>query len=306
MESNELPFFLTDAYDFFEVLLFDKKCLAMIAKSESQLTPAKIRKDWEVVKKKWSGFCFYVQKSIVSHNRLRLIQYQVPFVVPGNQMYLIELGINLQEHFEKQFVPCERFSPATQVVVIYALLHNLENGINPSKLVEKLGYSHMTMSRVFNEIEAAEIGKIVKKGKERWWLFQGSQRDLWEQANTMLSSPVRRKCGRKLIPSAKMWKNPLRSGLSALAELTTLNHPLIPVYATTIEEYESKFGNNGFVDNDYLIETQECELEVWSYNPKLLSEGETVDPFSLYLSLRGSEDERVEGALEEMMEKIKW
>ncbi|EFB40206.1 MULTISPECIES: hypothetical protein [Parachlamydia] len=47
------------------------------------------------------------------------------------------------------------------------------------------------------------------------------------------------------------------------------------------------------------------ELEVWNYDPELFAKDGIVDPFSLYLSLQESKDERVEGALEEMMEKIK-
>ena len=35
-------------------------------------------------------------------------------------------------------------------------------------------------------------------------------------------------------------------------------------------------------------------------------EDDVIDRFSLYLSLRGSTDERVEAALEEMMEKVEW
>ena len=48
------------------------------------------------------------------------------------------------------------------------------------------------------------------------------------------------------------------------------------------------------------------ELEMWSYPPKQLSDGELVDRLSLYLSLKDSQDERVEAALEELLEKIAW
>jgi hypothetical protein len=48
------------------------------------------------------------------------------------------------------------------------------------------------------------------------------------------------------------------------------------------------------------------EVEVWSYNPELLSGGQIVDRLSLYLSLKDNEDERVEAALEHMMEAVSW
>ena len=52
-------------------------------------------------------------------------------------------------------------------------------------------------------------------------------------------------------------------------------------------------------------------LEVWKYNPKLLTKGITkknnVDPLSLYLSLKdGFIDERTDMALDQIIEKYIW
>ena len=48
-------------------------------------------------------------------------------------------------------------------------------------------------------------------------------------------------------------------------------------------------------------------IEIWSYAPSVLSsEGETVDRLSLYLTLRNSPDERVQGELATMMEGMQW
>lgn len=48
------------------------------------------------------------------------------------------------------------------------------------------------------------------------------------------------------------------------------------------------------------------KIEIWSYSPDLLSESPVVDPLSLYLSLRNSEDERVQQQLETLIAGIKW
>ena len=48
------------------------------------------------------------------------------------------------------------------------------------------------------------------------------------------------------------------------------------------------------------------EVEIWTYNPKLLAKGDVVDRFSLFLSLRDSKNERVEQALEQLMEAAEW
>jgi hypothetical protein len=53
-------------------------------------------------------------------------------------------------------------------------------------------------------------------------------------------------------------------------------------------------------------EDNEVEIEVWSYDPRVLLDGPTVDRLSLFLSLRDDPDERVQQALQEMMRSFSW
>ncbi|WKZ71730.1 MAG: hypothetical protein QY308_08880 [Ignavibacteriaceae bacterium] len=53
-------------------------------------------------------------------------------------------------------------------------------------------------------------------------------------------------------------------------------------------------------------EDADFQLEIWKYNPRPLSDGGTVDIFSLYATLQHDPDERVQAALEEMMEGVEW
>ena len=46
-----------------------------------------------------------------------------------------------------------------------------------------------------------------------------------------------------------------------------------------------------------------CVLQVWCYEPRIFEVDGHVDPFSLFLSLQNENDERIEMALEEMMEQ---
>ena len=53
-------------------------------------------------------------------------------------------------------------------------------------------------------------------------------------------------------------------------------------------------------------EDARARVECWTYDPHLLSDGPAVDPLSLYLSLRGTHDERVEKALAGLLEDMPW
>jgi len=301
-EQGKLPFFLIDSYDFFETSLLNNPCLLMVSKNDDALTPNTIQKHWELVTKKRDIPCIYISNTISSYNRKRLIQHHIPFIVLGNQIYIPDLGLDLREHFKQQRIRNEFFSPSTQMVIISALLGKKNERLNPTELVNQLGYSHMTMTRAFNELEAAGIGKMINQGKERWWIIEKTKKDLWEQTKSMLRSPIRNRELMKLFPTAKMPQ--LLSGISALAETTMINPPSIPVFAMGVEEYRQINIPKGL--HLSAVDEAELELEIWNYDPKLFSNQGKVDPFSLYLSLRGTKDERIEAALEELMETITW
>ncbi len=297
-EKGALPLFLVNSYGFYEITLLKQPCLLMIAKKETAATPAAVKKHWEQVNKKWAGLCIYVQTTISAYNRQRLIQHRVPFIIPGNQMYLPDLGVDLRERFRQLIISRDFFSPATQAVVIYALCHEIDERFTPSELARKLDYSLMTLSRAFDELETAGIGEMLRQGRERWWLFKGSRRELWEQTKPLMRNPVKH---RKWIRGKK---SKIQAGLSALAHASMLSPPTIPVYAINLEEWKNC--QQSGTEELPIPEEATAELEIWHYNPYLFSVEDIVDPFSLYLSLEKIEDERIESALEEMMKKIEW
>ena len=47
-------------------------------------------------------------------------------------------------------------------------------------------------------------------------------------------------------------------------------------------------------------------IEIWRYDPKLLTHSEVVDKLSLYLSLVNHEDERVQIELDKLIADIQW
>ncbi len=300
-KQKELPFFLVDYYEFYEMDLLSQLCLLMVAKEDLEITPTTVQKHVEQVKKKWSGLCIYVHQGISSYNRIRLIKHRVPFIIPGNQMYLPELGMDLREYFKKIAKNNTRIlSPATQAIVIYALLQEEPIKFTPSEIAKLLGYTVMTMTRGFDELKAAKIGQVHKQGRERTWSFIGSKKELWEQAKPLMSNPIKTHTWLKQTTSIKKIK--VASGLSALSHYSMLNAPFTPIYAISLDAWKN-------VLKDVILPSSEeavAELEIWHYNPNLFAVEGCVDPFSLYLTLKDNNDERIESALDEMMEKIKW
>ncbi len=300
--ASKLPPFLTERYRFFEATILRHRLLFAVDESPEEESPASIRKHIAQIHAKCEWPVVYVRERVTAYNRKRLIEQRVPFVVPGNQMYLPELGIDLREHFRKQMTTQPQFRPATQAILIHALLQGLPDPLVAGELALQLGYSLMTLSRAFDEIEAAELAESKVTGRERLLHLAAPPRELWKRAQKLLRDPV--SC-RYFVHPAPRKAHGLQAGLSALARYTVLAEPPNPVVAMSREQWTS-LRQKGTVNTLPMREPDACEIEMWSYAPRPFREPNVVDPLSLALSLRHSADERVEQALERMMERLAW
>lgn len=298
IEAEKLPFYLQDFYEFFKVTILDTPCLAMAAKDEVEQTPATIHKHIHQVQKKWDHEIIYVHPKVSSYNRKRLIGHKLSFVVPGNQMYLPFLGIDLREHFKKIRIIDPQCSPSTQSVVLYDLLNGTGEGFTPKKLAGLLDYTPMTMTRAFDELQAAGLGEIAIEGRERVLRFDGNKKKLWEKARKFLRSPVKKRLWVKKITDEPLG---VKAGLTALSRYSALAAPANPVLAIAGQNWKKIKSRNDVMELT-IAEPDACELEIWSYSPRLFEKDDVVDRFSLYLSLQDNDDERVESALEKMMD----
>jgi len=299
---GSLPFFLRDNYDLFQVRLLNEDFIVLASKNDSELTPAPIHKHIDIVSQQLRMKAVFVHSTISSFNRKRLMDYKVPFVIPGNQMYLPDLGIDLREYFIKRRSKPAIFGPSSQAVILYALTKKMNEPVTPTQLAEELGYSRMTMTRSLDEIESAELAEVSVAGRKRLVHFDKNRRELWRKALPHLKTPVRENVWLKTVID----ELPVcEAGLTALAYYSILTPPKRQVYAAFGKDWKVIKRKYPHEIMSYPDEAK-CELEVWSYSPGLFANGKTVDPFSLYLSLRDIKDERVESAMEEMMEGIEW
>lgn len=300
--SDRLPLYLRDGFRFYQAILLETPCLFLVDRAEEAPSPATIRKQLDQVRLKWEGELIYVRSQVASHGRQRLIQQRVPFLVPGNQLYLPMLGIDLREHFRKQRQATPSLKPATQALVLHLLINQHAHLQTPVEFAQRLGYTKMTMSRAFDELEEEQLGEVVKEGRERRLRPVATKRQLWEKALPLMQSPIQR---RSWVRHHDLPQGVVTAGLSALARYSMLAAPKTPTIAVSKDRWKraqdsSQFGKA--VADDPLS----VEVEVWTYDPELFARDGIADRFSLFLALQGSKDERVEAALDEMMEAIPW
>ena len=298
-----LPFYLQSAFALYELQLPDFDCLVATPQESTEHSPATIKKYFQQIQDACSREVIYLTDSISPHNRKRLVEHRISFVVPGNQLYLPLLGVDFREYFKKARAKVLKVSPATQVVIIFALTHDIAATYTPLSLSRLLGYTPMTMTRAFDELETLGFGEISNVGKERVVRFTEDKRILWEKVQPVLRTPVKRRLWTKHDP-ANSW-HCVQSGLTALAHYSLLAEPKQPVFAMSQDNWK-KLANKADVIELPYAEPGTCQMETWSYDPCLFDRDGTVDPFSLYLTLKDDSDERVAAALEEMMKGMAW
>lgn len=301
-KTSQLPQYLRDRYLFFQMDVLGKPCVLMVDADEAAQTPAVIGKHLQQVRSREDVEAVYVRNAVTSYNRRRLIEQKVPFIVPGNQMYLPLLGLDLREHLKRLRGKKPLFSPSTQALIMYVLWHHRAETVTPAEIAHRLGYSAMTMTRAFDELEAAGIGEHSVLGKERHLRFAETGKSLWEKVLPYLNTPVRK---RIYVASSPRTRNDILAGQSALAQYTMLAEPKAHVVALSADEWKARMKRDKILELA-LPEPGAFEIELWKYAPAHFAHEGKVDRLSLYLSLKDSTDERVQSALDELLKGMEW
>jgi len=306
--AAKLPYHLQDEFELHELTGADRTILLALSRRKKRPTPTALRERLDKLKTAASRLVIYVTGDLASYERKRLIEQKVPFMVPGNQLYLPDLGIDLREYFRQQpKEPVDGFSPATQALLLRALLsQSTQREWNPAATARAAGYTVMTVSRVVRELINAGVARLDQRGRTRWLFMERTPAETWELIRPRLRTPIRRQFWARL-PTVSDHKDTPLAGLSALAHYTQLADPPMPIYAVGMERHRSPSFKN-------VEETPEplhggCQLQVWSYAPILSAKSHdktAVDPLSLSLSFPENRDERIELALEELKERFPW
>ena len=302
-EGRSMPLYLREPYEYRLTRIHGRDVLLMIVRALDVPSPAVIGKQSGIVRDRTGIEPIVVFSSLASYNRKRLVERGVSFIVPGNQMYLAPLGIDFREHNRRSRSEVQTVQPATQRTIISLLTRRLpEDEYSPSDLAEKLEYSTMTLTRVFKELESISFGDQLVSGRMRILRLTDVDRsELWNRVQSYLSTPVRRTETVLFLKEPKT-EFPL-SGISALAQHSDLSESSRKTVAVDGNRWRRSQRESAITE---VPPTEEAatSVEVWKYPPQTW--GETVDPLSLYLSLRGSPDERVQGALDLMLERFPW
>ena len=159
-----------------------------------------------------------------------------------------------------------------------------------------LSLTPTSISRASRQLEEMGLLKSEKRGVQKAIFADKEPRELFLFAKEYLISPIKRTI---YVDKGNINEDLLLSGYSALSEYSMLSPDVLTYLASaSISKWEkdatSKLQNS----------SEQCAVELWRYDPRILSGGKCVDRLSLALALAGDKDERVEETIEEMLEDL--
>ena len=171
-----------------------------------------------------------------------------------------------------------------------------EQELSTSQAAKDLELTPTSISRASRQLEEKGLLHIRKVGVQRIMQSEDSPKTLFQKAGDKLLNPIKRTV---YIPKELVGTELLESGYSALAEYSMLNAPNVRCYAAErISQWKDVMTNS--LQNSQV----QVAVEMWRYNPRKLSTRNAVDELSLALALREDADERVEEAVEEMLNEL--
>jgi DNA-binding MarR family transcriptional regulator len=214
------------------------------------------------------------------------------------------LLVDLRERMTRTVVPRDAtLGSVAQLVLLAHLQGQRMDVLSLADAASRLGYSPMMLTKAKDELVAAGLCTVRAEGRALRLSFAAEGRALWEKALSRLSTPVVRTQLVRFPPAVQAPAGFVRAGVSALSDLTSLADDALVTYASSKAVAAAAGSRLQRVD---LEEDASARLELWRHAPGLLTADGRVDALSLYLSLRDNPDERVQGAMSDLLENLRW
>lgn len=291
-KQGALPMYIAGSYNFVVAILNGCKCIVLSPTEELVTIPA-LKKQIKRIQEIENIPVVIKLPATSLYKRKKMIENGIPFIT-GKQAFLPFMGTFLTPENEETVKVKKLMFSAQQLALMY--LYNNNKKLYVSDAVKKLPFTAMTMSRAVKQLEATGLFYTTKDGVNKVVESDYSGWKLYEKIKGYMTSPVR-KIG--YLNKAEFTAEMVLAGDSVLAEETMLNPNKVMTYAVYIKSFAKEKLADELIDPE-----EQIRVELWEYDPKQFSEDNMADRLSVALSFVGNEDERVEEAIEELLEGV--
>ena len=232
-----------------------------------------------------------------------LIEKHIPFVMANETIFMPQFLIWIKHlSFKSEnLTNKKRLSKFSQMLIIYALINN-KRELDLNSVATHFDMSTMSASRALSELEEHKLFELTKTGQKK--IYQLASHIEVDRLLSLMESP---KKGEVFVKKESLPKieEPMSASYQALSNYSDLA-AMQPEYAIEKAQFPKEVETYAQAyDDDYI------KIELWKYDPKAIAANgsDTVDPFSLYLSMNQEreliDDFRVNNALDNVYEQLK-
>lgn len=274
-------------------------CMLESKDADYQLAPAKCKKLAERLENIVGKIVVFLFESIPFVIRKRMIEQCVYYVVPGKFANLPTLFVNAIERPQK-LKKMGKLSPVAQYILLIYLQHQDLCFDSIASVQESVPFSYLQITRAITDLERFNLctTKLIS-GKGKQLVFAENRKELWTKAQPFLRNPVKTRYYSDYDVQDTIGSI---SGVNALAHYTSLNptkHRALAVDKNGLKKIEEQTPSLNTVEG-------QVSIEEWIYPPTIAAESGYVDPLSLWLTMSENDNPRIEGALEQLIDTIKW
>ena len=291
-KQSALPVYIACSYDFSTVTLNGCRCIVLSPTEELATIPA-LKKQIERIQAIDNVPVVIKLPTISPYRRKKMIENRIPFVT-GRQAFLPFIGAFLTDENEEVKEVTKFMFSTQQLVLMY--LYNSGSRLYVSDATKMLPFTAMTMSRAVKQLESTGLFSVTKDGVNKVIGSDYSKRELYKKIREYMTSPVR-KIG--YLNKTEITNDMVLAGDSVLSEVTMLNPDRVKTYAVHVKCFEQTRLVNELVDPD-----EQVRVELWEYDPRQFSDDNMADRLSVALSFSANEDERIEEAVEDLLERV--
>lgn len=288
--QDYLPVYIMENYDIYQANIGNTRCIMLKPLEELTTLPA-LKKQIKKIQTIDNVPVVLELDTVTSYRKQSLIENNISFIT-NKQLYLPFIGAMLMDEEETKKPP-KKFVYSTQQLFLY-YLYNSEKRIYVSDARRHLPYTAMTLTRAVKQLEATNLFYIDKNGVNKFIESKYSRKDLFTKAKPYLSTPVI-KTG--FIDKTRITEDMVFSGETALSKKTMLNSSRVVTYAINEKDYDKTLLQEELIDPDKSV-----KLELWAYDPNKFSRDTNADDISVILSFKGTADERIEEAIDDLQE----
>lgn len=292
------PNYILYSYQVSRLIWADKTCL-LVKLLDERWTLPNLKKQLKAIEKLCRLPLIVELSRITALQRTNLIESGIAFVAGTGQVFIPFWGSYFEEKIKNPIEAHGEMTANAQLIFLY-LCYVKQEQMNLTRICGKLGIPKSTCTRAIQLLDSLKLISLKSEGTIKWISLSDDAEQVLEKALPYMISPVQRQEYVRTLPKGIPYKI---SGMKALAAQTMLAEKELDGGYAVSKDWARKIPQEIIIDEQEFRDFGGIVIEIWKYDPAILTEKKYVDDISLLLALGSEPDERVQEELDEIRRK---